>query len=1207
MTAEKQKIPRNFSDRIKQLRQKLGQTQTEFAHFLGVSFATVNRWENNQSQPSPVMWNKLTLVEQYGMNYLKKAAFYDDPEYSEGLIVKDVSHHYKPDIEFIDFSADPEIVRLKVEAERLSYCHLYNPKFASEISLIDPLPHQRIAVYEHLLNKPRLRFLLADDAGAGKTIMAGLYIREMLIRHLIHRILIVTPAGLIGNWERELRKLFNLSFKIITGVDTRVSNPFAGSGSDQLIVSLDTLAGERMFSCLQATTVKPYDLVIFDEAHKLSADREPDFSIRKTERYRLAESLAGATNGDDRWKLDWSCNHIILLSATPHMGKDMPYYFLWRLLEPEILSTFEAFKAYPGEKRKNHFIRRTKEEMLDFNETPLYPRRKSATVSFDLSQGSISEQILYDETTSYIKEHYNRARILNRSAARLAMSIFQRRLCSSTYALMRSFERRQDKIAKWIDDLENKRINIEQLLKYQQSLDGAELDVLDKKTADEEDSEHGREESEIAENSALDAIAVSSKRDLEDELKRVQHLLGMAQELLRLGRESKFERMVKIFENPRFRCEKMIVFTEHRDTLEFLVRRLEGLGYTDRIACIHGGMNYKERERQVELFRKPNEEGGATYLVATDAAGEGINLQFCWLMINYDIPWNPARLEQRMGRIHRYGQRHDPVVIINLVAGKTREGSVLKVLLDKINRIRKEIGSDKVFDCIGRLFENRSLRDYMEEVLNEDDVEKVKRDISDAISYSKVESIRDIEKGIYGGNPDIREDIKRARESMEQEVHKRLLPGYVRHFIEKAVPLMGLAIEGDMEDSFSITAHKPKAFDTLWSLFDTHTNGELKSFRIKRAKGREEDIFLHPGEPFFDGFLDNVKRKIAKEAMKGSVFIDPYAREPYFFHLIQIAIEREADPSFEWLKNCEILEYRLIAVKYEVGGRIEECPLEHLLILNGAKNIPPQMILFASTIEKSCEQVKAYAVENCARSVAIERREKLMSTLKEREDLLLQGYRYKDAELAKARARLSERAREGNPWARSEIERIKKRQKQLWEDHEHSVAVLRREPELISPGEVCFLGHALVVPSLKDEDAKRYDAEIEMIAMNVVRSFEEERGSMVIDVSTPELAKRNGLPEYPGFDFLIRCKDGREINVEVKGRAQSGDITLTENEWAKACNLRDNYWLYVVFNCSTGHPKLLRVRDPFMKLLVKAKGGVIIGEQEIFKTSEEGE
>jgi SNF2 family DNA or RNA helicase len=331
----------------------------------------------------------------------------------------------------LDFTAQPEIVKVLAEGERLSFGHLANPTFATEISSIDPLPHQRIAVYDYMLKQPRLRFLLADDAGAGKTIMSGLYVREMLSRRLLRRILIVPPAGLVGNWRRELLNLFNLPFRIVRGNDVRQDNPFIGDNSDRIIISLDTLGSPRVFARLKESAVTPYDLVIFDEAHKLAANRDADLRVRKTDRYALAEALAGIRTHANGWRLQWSAYHLLLLTATPHMGKDYPYYALWRLLEPEMLATQEAFEDYPVGQRRMHFIRRTKEEMVHLDGRPLYPKRISDTLGYELSQGEVSEQALYDETTDYLRFVYNRAKLLNREAARLAMSVFQRRLASS--------------------------------------------------------------------------------------------------------------------------------------------------------------------------------------------------------------------------------------------------------------------------------------------------------------------------------------------------------------------------------------------------------------------------------------------------------------------------------------------------------------------------------------------------------------------------------------------------------------------------------------------------------------------------------------------------------------------------------------------------------------------------------------------------------
>ena len=420
------------------------------------------------------------------------------------------------------------------EATRLTYGHLFNPAFATEISLIDPLPHQRIAVYEHMLGLSPLRFLLADDAGAGKTIMTGLYLREVFARRLIKRVLVVPPAGLVGNWEREMRTLFRLPFRIVRGADARAGNPFVGPDSDRLIISVDTLAGERMFARLREAVTSgaalPYDLVVFDEAHKLAADREQDFYVRKTDRYRLAEAVAGLPADDPRWDLGWSATNILLLTATPHMGKDFPYYCLWRLLAPDALATFDAFKAFPEGQRRKHFIRRTKEEMVRFDGQPLYPQRQCDTLSYDLSP---AEQELYVATTAYINETYNKARILNRSAARLAMSVFQRRQASSTYALMRSFERRLEKLD---DAIELVRAGRGEELERRQKRIGDTPDFFETRTADEDADETGeRERHEEFEENALGGVVALTLMELQEERAEVETLLAQARHLADAG------------------------------------------------------------------------------------------------------------------------------------------------------------------------------------------------------------------------------------------------------------------------------------------------------------------------------------------------------------------------------------------------------------------------------------------------------------------------------------------------------------------------------------------------------------------------------------------------------------------------------------------------------------------------------------------------
>jgi len=1105
---------------------------------------------------------------------------------------------------FTDFQANPEVVRTVVEGERLTYGYLYNPAFATELAKIDPLPHQRIAVYDHLLQQSRLRFLLADDAGAGKTIMSGLYIREMLSRRLISRVLIVTPAGLVGNWQQELQKLFDLPFRIISGSDAKNANPFHGEGSDLLIVSIDTLAGERMFARLQEADVVPYDLVIFDEAHKLSASREADLSLRRTGRYRVAEAMAGVPTEEKRWSLTWHCQHLLLLTATPHMGKEYPYYCLWRLLEPEVLSTLDAFNAYPQDARNRHFIRRTKEEMVTFTGAPIYPPRISNTLSYELTGGEESEQQLYDATTRYMSTTYNRAQLLNRTAAQLAMSVFQRRLASSTYALLRSFERRKEKLEQLIEDMRAGRINAARLAELQRRL-AREKDMLDESTADEEAEIDGQEEHEVNETKLLGGVIARSLPDLEAELAEVDTLLKLAQRVYARGEEAKFEKLREVLLDPRFRQEKMLIFTEHRDTLEFLVRRLQGMGFTGEIAQIHGGMNYQEREEQVAFFRKPISEGGARYFVATDAAAEGINLQVCWLMVNYDLPWNPARLEQRMGRIHRYGQKHAEVYIANLVAGSTREGRVMKTLLEKLERIRKELQSDKVFDVIGQLFEGISLRDYMEKIVARGDESEALRQIEGRLTKQQVRTLAAQERELYGSGGDVRRQLPRLQATLEQETYRRLLPGYTRHFLEKAAPLLDIKLSGDPGGTFTMYAKKPGAMDWLLPLLETYPPALRSRFTVQVPSNGEQAIFLHPGERVFDRLRAQIAARFGSAALRGAVFVDPNTERPYFYHLVQVQVIRRADRTLPPLRNADELEYRLVGLRQHEDGSITECPLEQLLLLSASERLPASAISFAASFTRRKVQVAAYAQDQLARQLAAAHHERLLASLPERERFIEHGYSYQRAELADRRQKFMEKVQAGKRHDPGELARIKNLQRSLQMRQLAALTVLRREPELIVPGEVTFLAHALVVPTSDPEVRQRYDADIEAIAVRIARAYEEARGTQVRDVSNVQLAQAAGLDAWPGFDLLSRLPSGEEIGIEVKGRAGIGPVELTENEYIRACNLRERYWLYVVYECAKAAPRLWRIQDPFGKLIARSQSKVIIGEDQIFASAEE--
>ena len=1177
-------LPQDYPQRVRRVRELRGLTQARLAELIGVSYTSVNRWENGQSRPNNLSWKQILEIERQA----------EDAEQGSA------STATTPEAPLtLDFAANPDALWALAEAHRLSFGHLFNRAYASETSRIEPLPHQRLAVYKCMLDQSPLRYLLADDAGAGKTIMTGLYIREMLARRLIDRILIVPPAGLVGNWESELRNLLGLRFRIVSGSDGRLRNPFEGRDGNQVIVSVDTLATERMFQHLGDPSTMAYDLVVFDEAHKLSANRRADLSIDKTDRYRLAEAIAGAAVDDQRWSLPWSAQHVLLLTATPHMGRDFPYYSLWRLLLPDALSTYDAFTRFPVAARQRHFIRRAKEEMVHYDGRPLYPVRQCDTLSYSLTQGPESEQALYDSTTDYLQTYYNRARVLNRSAARLAMSVFQRRLASSTYSLLRSFERREEKLGGLIERIRDGSLTEETLVRQQR---GLELrDVFETETADEQPWTDGEtEHEEEFEDRALGGIVGTTLAELEYERTKVQELLARARSLYERGEESKFEKLQEVLRNSAYSQEKFIIFTEHRDTALFLVRRLEGLGFTGQVATIHGGMPYQERERQVENFRKPASEEGARFLVATDAAGEGINLQFCWLMINYDIPWNPARLEQRMGRIHRYGQAHDPVIVINLIAADTREGRVLKTLLDKLEAIRQQLDSDKVFDVIGRLFEGVSIKDYLEQSLDDGEVDSAVSRLDGLLTEDQVRAIQEREQSLFGEGGDVRRELAQLNDELDQEGFRRLLPGYVRRFIEKAAPLLDLSIEGDLETEFRLVSSKPRALDPLLPFLEANSaesNDPLTVYRSGDPTGR---IWIHPGEPVFDQISGHVIDRFGPEGLRGSVFVDPSATEPYLFYLALISVlqveDRQSNGESRMLDSephVSAVETKLVGLRQSADGSVEEWPVEHLLLLRGAKDFALGSEPLAAKAIGLAPAAKTFVEDAVLAGHVASHREGLIQDMEERIGFVSRGFDFLAAELAAVRVQLNEKIKAGDRRAERELERIRERQRGLTAVREERLRVIRAEPETIRPGEVKFLIHALVVPSQEQEEIDAHDAEVEVIAMRIATAYEERFGASVQDVSRPDLARIAGLHDWPGFDLKstrpqVSNSKPQELAIEVKGRSGYGSIELADNEWNRACNLREGYWLYVVFDCATPQPRLVRIRDPFGKLVAKS-------------------
>ena len=890
--------------RIKSLRTQYGLNQTELANRLGVTQVTISRWEQGRVAPQPAYWRKIELAEKKGLKWLTESE-----EWAQVQSLESTAGTIR------DFLGDSEKCWAYLEAQRLAASHQVNPTFAKESSLVDPLPHQDIAVYEHMMQQNPLRFLLADDAGAGKTIMTGLYIVEKLSRRHFDRILIVPPAGLVTNWQRELRKFFSLDFEILRSSDFQSGNAFLREEMRCAIISLDTLRQPHIFSHLRDHALQPYDLVVFDEAHKLSARIESDGTPRKTDRYRMAEAICGAKDADPEWRLNWRAENVLLLTATPHMGKDIPYWYLWRLLDPESFCTKQAFDDLGMEARRAHFIRRTKEEMVNQDGMPIYPPRRTNTFGFNLDNtGDVNERVLYDQVTEYLNFQYNLADPLDSSATQLALSVFQRRMASSTAALYRSLINRSNKIKQYIEIVQEE--GIEALIRYRneqrQRVTVLQYDITSFDDISDDPHETlgpDADDFSLNDDDAVGWRTASTIEDLETELKELERLIGLGRETLDSQRESKFERMMELLDG-EISEEKVLIFTEHKDTLDYIVERLSRRGYAGQIAQIHGGLSAQpsrktglsERDVQADFFRKPTEEGGARFLIATDAAGEGINLQFCWVMVNYDLPWNPARLEQRMGRIHRYGQKKDEVYILNLLANDTREGRVMQTLLTKIEQIRKDLGRDKVFDTIGEVLDISPSR-WLRQMLSGEKSESELTSEIENIDSGLVGRRLDEHEAAQGEASLVRERVEDIRQREDMHILRRMLPGYVANFVRRTVPLLNMQIHGDPTAKFSLSANDLQAQACLEEVFSGYPSAWNTEMTVERPTLGSPIIFLHPGEAAFDKLLSQTQILCEDDMRRGCCFVTEAVTEPRMLTFLRMRVIRKSDPTLPALKK----------------------------------------------------------------------------------------------------------------------------------------------------------------------------------------------------------------------------------------------------------------------------------------------------------------
>ncbi|HZT32809.1 MAG TPA: helicase-related protein [Bryobacteraceae bacterium] len=1151
------------SEQIKSVRTSLGMSQQAFAAALGVSFATVNRWENGKAKPQK------DRIER--MKILVREAESQSPE-------PDLFH---PLPVRLDFEGDAHALKLVVDAHRLQNGHLFNKAFALELSRIVPLPHQRIAVYEHMVPQNPLRFLLADDAGAGKTIMTGLYIREMINRGRLRRAIICAPAGLTWNWRRELRHFFDLEFVVLRSADFSKGDPLTDPAANLFIISIDTAATQSVRERLLASTTASFDLAVFDEAHKLSW-ADPNRPDSRTRRYRLAEGLSQRAT------------HLLLLTATPHMGKRFPYYALWRLLAPQIFSTFDAWDSHAEDNRPRYFIRRLKEEMVDYHGQPIYKPRLCQTISFRLSS---AEQRFYDAATDYLQWSYENNRTANKNAAAMVVAVLQRRLASSTYAMIESLKRRREKVLEGAPHSES--VSLDRIAAY-----------LDTSTADEYDVEGGAAEAEEnVESQALGLVRPSTSAQIRKELEYIDRVIALGDQVRDLQQETKFLKLRELVESAEFRHHQLLIFTEHRDTLEYLKQRFEALGYTGQIAYIHGGMDVEEREYQRVLFMPPDtrrelgikdpEGPTARFMLATDAAGEGINLQFAWVMVNFDIPWNPARLEQRMGRLHRFGQRHSEVRIFSMVAEGTREGDVLATLLDKLEEARKDLCSDKVFDVVGQQLQEVSLRDLMREALFEHPPYSAQRKLDTLLATQRLRAAVEEQRKSASTYGDVARRLGQLNSEIEVERFNRLLPAFVQNFVEKAAPRFGIQIQGDLVAGARFAPEGPEG-TWLRNLSSRFPDGLPEFITVRRDSvlpgvDASRICFLRPGDLLFDTLCEQVIRKFHGDVQRGAVFCDPAAERPYLFAVYSCQLG-EGALSEDRDGRRALFDRRLIGIRWDAVGEFSSVASNYLLALQPA---PKALLWKAGTLllnpEDNASRADSYARMVAETTHLQQLRSALRAQTEAQVDDLLRGFDFQMAALAEKRSDLARRIRLGEEDLAPQLDEVKRQQEQMEAEKARTLLYEQRRPDLIDIAKLERVALALVVPDPTPEAREAYDKDIEAVAMRIARNFEVDRyQARVFDVSAPNLAR--------GYDLESHRASGEKVVIEVKGRAGRGPVQLTENEWPTAANVRDKYWLYVVADCATD-PKLFRVRDP-IRLAFRTRQSFSINIGEIIREAE---
>lgn len=1059
------------------------------------------------------------------------------------------------------FDGDGAAFQLTCEAKRIDLAFLFDPMMAVHASNVEPLPHQITAVYESMLPRQPLRFVLADDPGAGKTIMAGLYIRELIMRADARRILIVAPGSLVEQWRDELFEKFGLEFLIYSALLEQASpsgNPF--DDHHHLIIRLDQFS--RNEELQEKLCNAGWDLAVFDEAHKLAAHYFGS-KLEKTGRFRFGERLGAQTR------------HLLLMTATPHNGKEEDFQLFLSLLDSDRF--YGKFRDGVHKVDASDLMRRmVKEELLKFDSTPLFPERKAYTVNYTLSE---IEAALYEAVTHYVQTEMGKADELagaRKGSVGFALTALQRRLASSPEAIYQSLKRRRERL--------ESRLREEKL-----GIRGRESLAETLASVPEDDDDLNAEEQETLEETLIDkATAAKNVEELEDEIEILKRLEQQAKQVVASGQDRKWDELSKILQNnPEMRDasgrqRKLIIFSEHRDTLNYLHQQIAGvLGSQDSIVTIHGGTHRDERRRMQALFRSDPE---VRVLVATDAAGEGVNLQCANLMVNYDLPWNPNRLEQRFGRIHRIGQT-EVCHLWNLVAKETREGDVYHRLLQKLE-VECEALKGRVFDILGEVFEETSLKDLLLQAIRYGDQPEVRsrltKKIDLALDHDHLKSLLD--RNALAQETMSPERLYAVKEEMEKAEARRLQPYFVRTFFLKAFEQLGGSIYPRESGRFEIT-HVPASIRER----DRRITGRNRRERepvLKRYEricfekeslqpldkpGLPRAVLMHAGHPLMLAVSDLILEQHANLMRQGAVLVDPAdeGREPWLLFLLSHEITSG---------DGAVLSKRMQFVRVNPDGSSSFAGwAPHLDLEPLAESERPLIndVLSAPWIRADQEQravalAAATLVPQHYREIAERRIKHVEKTLAAVHERLSKEIAFWSDRWLKLKEDL-----EAGKDVRLNLENARRNVTDLEGRLENRKKELQAMRHLVN-GTPIALGGALVLPTgllqtlRGDEPSDPVAAtfavdpaarsRIERLAMEAVRRVEEAAGYRVEDVSKDKCGW--DLTSYPP---AVDGKQPEPRHIEVKGRIKgAATVTITRNEMLYAFNQGDKFILAIV-------------------------------------------